>query len=212
MTDSIFTCPEHGYFAGNGCPDCSEPGDRVLDHGRRRKLSKFLSGALRHFPDDAGIELDEKGWTEFEAVVETVERKYDWATREHVEGVVATDSKGRFEREGDRIRAAYGHSVDVTLEADETPVPETLYHGTAPRNVEAILEEGLKPMGRQQVHLSETVAEARTVGRRHADEPVVLEVHAAAMKNDGHRIVERGYGIYTTDWVSPVYVDILNID
>ena len=208
MSDSIFACPDHGYFVGDRCPDCGELGDRVLDHGRRRRLSKFLSGALRHFPDDAGIELDGRGWTEFEAVVETVERKYDWATREHVEGVVATDPKGRFEREGDRIRAAYGHSVDVTLEADETPVPDTLYHGTAPRNVDDILREGLKPMGRQQVHLSETVEEARTVGRRHAGDPVVLEVDAAAMAKGGFQITERGDGIYTTERVLREYLEL----
>ena len=208
MSDSIFACPEHGPFVGDRCPDCGATGDRVLDGGRRRRLSKFLSGVLRHFPDDVGLELDGRGWTEFEEVVDAVEKKYDWATREHVEGVVATDPKGRFERTGCQIRAAYGHSVDVTLEADETPVPDTLYHGTAPRNVDAILEEGLKPMRRQQVHLSETVAEARAVGRRHADEPVVLVVDAAPMKDDGFRIVERGEGVYTTGRVLSEYVEL----
>ena len=208
MADSIFACPEHGYFAEDGCPGCGTPGNRVLDGGRRRQLSKFLSGALRHFPDDAGIELDGKGWADFEEVADAVERKYDWATREHVDGVVATDSKGRFERVGSQIRAAYGHSVDVALEAGETPVPETLYHGTAPRNVDTILAEGLKPMRRQQVHLSGTVEETRAVGRRHADDPVVLVVDAAAMEGDGYRITERGDGVYTTDRVPPGYVDV----
>ncbi len=32
---------------------------------------------------------------------------------------------------GGRVRAAYGHSVDVTLDGTDDPVPATLYHGTA---------------------------------------------------------------------------------
>jgi len=85
-------------------------------------------------------------------------------------------------------------------------VPETLYHGTAPRNVEAITEEGLKPMGRQRVHLSASVEAAREVGSRHASDPVVLEIDAAAMVRDGQDIAKRGEATYTTDRVSPAYL------
>ena len=165
MPPAVSVCEAHGYVEGEVCPVCGERGRRVLSGERRRRLSKFVSGALRHFPEDAGITLDEAGLTAFPALVEAVERQYDWADREALAAVVATDPKGRFERtggdgqtdatgpvdgterpgdgrdgtervdatgQGDRIRAAYGHSVDVDLDAAETPVPDTLYHGTAP--------------------------------------------------------------------------------
>ena len=210
MPDPIFACETHGYHQGLACPVCDRRGRDVLDGSRRRRLSKFLSGALRHFPDDAGIDLDEAGWTPLSDLVAAVEAKYDWATREHVEGVVATDPKGRFERDeaggAQRIRAAYGHSVPVDLESAPTPVPETLYHGTAPRHVDPIMEEGLRPMSRQKVHLSETVEEAQAVGRRHAEDPVVLVVDAESMRADGHDVVKRGTATYTTDRVPPRYV------
>jgi len=65
--------------------------------------------------------------------------------------VIATDPKGRFERDerADEtvIRAAYGHSVDVDMDATDGAVPDTLYHGTAPRNLDAILSEGLQTNG-----------------------------------------------------------------
>lgn len=204
----IRRCPDHGPFEGETCPICGEAGDPLLEGDRRKRLSKFMSGALRHFPDDVGLSLDERGWTGYGELVDAVTGRYGWAGSEHVEGVIVTDPKGRFERADGRVRAAYGHSVGVELEAVETPVPDELYHGTDPGNLESIREEGLRPMGRQRVHLSETVGEALDVGRRHADDPTVLVVDAEGMAADGRRVVRRGTGIYTTDQVPPEYLSI----
>ncbi|WP_435096356.1 RNA 2'-phosphotransferase [Halarchaeum sp. P4] len=203
-------CDDHGYFDGETCPDCGACGDAVLVEERRTRLSKFVSGALRHFPDDAGISLDDAGWCDFDDLVDAVHRKYDWATREHVAAVVATDPKGRFEREGGQVRAAYGHSVDVTLDATADATPDVLYHGTAPRNADAIAAEGLKPMGRQHVHLSETREDAREVGRRHTDGdtgPVVFAVDAAGLRDAGYTVSKRGDATYTVARVPPEYLD-----
>jgi putative RNA 2'-phosphotransferase len=206
MPEDVRRCGDHGFYEGEDCPVCDESGQFVLNGSRRRQLSKFVSGALRHFPDDAGLELDGAGWTPFASLVAAVERKYDWADRRALEAVVTTDPKGRFERDGDRIRAAYGHSADVALESGDGPIPDTLYHGTAPRNLDAIRSEGLKPMTRQQVHLSDSVADAIEVGRRHADDPVVLEIDAAALGAAGHSVTKRGEATYTTARVPPEYL------
>ncbi|AGB36228.1 RNA 2'-phosphotransferase [Natronococcus occultus] len=209
MTEPVRTCEEHGPFATDDgtCPRCGARGTELLSGDRRRRLSKYTSGALRHFPEDAGLELDERGWASLEALVDAVERTYDWAGSAHVAAVIATDPKGRFERtDGDRVRAAYGHSVDVDLEPTDAPVPNELYHGTAPENLASIRESGLRPMSRQHVHLSESPGAARRVGSRHASDPVVLVVDAAGLLADGHRITKRGRETYTTDRVPPAYL------
>ncbi len=204
--DAIRTCGRHGYFVDDRCPRCDTRGRLVIDGDRRRRLSKFVSGALRHFPDDVGLALDDGGWTSDAALVETVTGRYDWATPGHVEAVIEADPKGRFERDGDRVRAAYGHSIDVTLADTEERVPDRLYHGTDPTNRRRIHEEGLRPMGRQQVHLSSSIADAREVGRRHAADPIVFVVDAAALLCDGCDISKRGYATYTTEAVPPTYL------
>jgi len=212
----VFECADHGYFAdgptGRNCPACGGDGRAVIVGDRRRRLSTFIGGALRHFPDDVGLDLDERGWVTYGAVVDAVLERYDWASREHVQAVVATDPKGRFERQFDgsddgRIRAAYGHSVDVDLEPTDAPVPDELYHGTAPERVVPITTEGLRPVGRQLVHLSDGVDAARDVGRRHASRPVVLAIDAAGMLDDGHRVTKRGRAVYTAMHVPPRYVE-----
>jgi putative RNA 2'-phosphotransferase len=209
-TTVIRRCPEHGYFAsedGDGRCDCGDEGRAVLGEERRVRLSKFTSGALRHFPDDAGITLDENGWTDHDALVGAVVSRYGWARPEHVDAVVATDPKGRFESDGGRIRAAYGHSVDVTLEdgvgGAETDVPDTLYHGTARRNVSDIQGEGIVPKGRQEVYLSRTTKEARDVGARHG-EPVVFEVDTENLD-----VERRGDTVYAVDEVPPECISLV---
>lgn len=205
---AIRHCPDHGFFDSSVCPVCGTAGEDVLDSDRRTRLSKFVSGALRHFPDDAGLTLDDAGWVARRDLVDAVTSRYDWATETHVEAVVAADPKGRFELDGDRVRAAYGHSVDVDLglAAGETPVPDRLFHGTAPENLPSIRKDGLKPMERQKVHLSGTREEAKDVGARHTRDPIVLVVDTEAMRDDGHRIVKRGTATYTTDRVPPTYL------
>jgi putative RNA 2'-phosphotransferase len=217
VTEPVFRCPTHGYLTSSRCPDCGRETERVLSERRRVRLSKFLSGALRHFPGDVGLSLSAAGWAAWEAVITAVAERYPWADERHVAAVVETDPKGRFEvfddRDGRRVRARYGHSVPVVIDGSgSSEMPDRLYHGTAPRNVASILAEGLKPMDRQEVHLSGTVSEAREVGRRHASNSVVLVVDAAAMLADGRRIDSRGRETYTTDRVPPRYLDRLDAD
>jgi putative RNA 2'-phosphotransferase len=225
----IRRCGDHGYFEGEGCPRCGVSDDPVLTEDRRVRLSKYLSGALRHFPDDAGIDLDDGGWTPFADLVVAASEQYDWADREAVTAVVATDPRGRFEYEvdgsgngddadtpadgpveGGRIRATYGHSVEVDLESTDDPVPDRLYHGTAPANLESIRRTGLRPIGRQEVHLSASVDRAREVGRRHADEPAVLVIDADRLRAAGHEVARRGEGVYATDRVPPEHLAVLH--
>jgi len=199
-------CDSHGPFGGSQCPICDTAGTQVLSTPNRTQVSKFLSGALRHFPEDVEIELDDAGWVDLETLVDRTQNKYDWLGHRAVEAIVQTDPKGRFEVDGSRIRAAYGHSVDVDLESGNTPVADVLYHGTSPETLPAIREEGLKPMSRQHVHLSGSVETAREVGRRHTPDPVVLCVDAAAMVDDGKEITKRGHSVYTTSHVPPTYL------
>lgn len=205
MSD-IRYCGEHGYFNGERCQNCRQSGTHILSGSKRTQVSKFLSGALRHFPEDVGLELDRSGWVEMETVVNRTQNKYGWIDEQAVEAIIQTDPKGRFEVDETRIRAAYGHSVDVDLESGGTPVPDSLYHGTSPENLSSICEDGLQSMSRQQVHLTESATEARTVGRRHATDPVLLRIDAAQMLEDDRDITKRGKSVYTTEHVPPTYI------
>ena len=67
------------------------------------------------------------------------------------------------------------------------------------------MREGLKPMGRQYVHLSADQDTAVKVGRRHG-KPVLFAVDAARMAGDGLRFYRSENGVWLTDAVPAQYL------
>ena len=161
------------------------------------RLGRRLAYVLRHCPESAGVSLSYGGWAD----VDTLLRGMGWDL-ETLSEVVATDDKGRYEfsEDGSRIRALHGHSVDVDLGyGDELP-PDVLFHGTSEASLDSIMREGILPMSRQFVHLSERPDEAESVGSRHG-RPVVLAVDARGMSDEGQAFHLSTDGVWLTDEV-----------
>ncbi len=195
-------CDNCGEFEGS----CKCGKGRILLDGKKRELvSKFLSGLLRHFPHSFGIDVDEEGWAKLDEVAEVVKDRHGVGMRE-IELIVRFDPKGRFEIKDGKIRAKYGHSINIRVDwSESTKIPPVLYHGTHPANVQSILKRGLLPMKRREVHLSETIQDAIEVGRRHHPNPAVLAIDTKRMIEAGFKIRKKGK-VYTTDYVPPKYI------
>lgn len=148
----------------------------------RVALSKVMSHALRHQPWLYELELDDEGWVPVANLVSAI-RGQDglWAdvTESDLEEVVRASPKIRYEIRGEKIRALYGHSLPGRLSRQQVNPPLLLFHGTSPEASERILQQGLRPMGRQYVHLSTEAKTAVEIGRRKSSTPVVLQVRAA---------------------------------
>ncbi|WP_405579993.1 RNA 2'-phosphotransferase [Streptomyces sp. NBC_01190] len=175
-----------------------------MDDKRAVSVSKFLSMVLRHKPETIGVVLDEGGWLDVDVLIAACAGRGRRFSRADLDHVVATNNKQRFafSADGRRIRASQGHSVAVELGLTPAAPPDVLYHGTAAATVPLILREGLKPMGRQQVHLSADRETAVRVGSRHG-RPAVLEVAAAALAGAGHTFWVSANGVWLTDAVPP---------
>ena len=183
----------------------------AMDKGTLTSLGKYISYLLRHHPEDAGISLDRHGWADADALIDGVrEHKYKAFTRETLDEVVRTDSKGRFtySDDGTKIKAHHGHSVNVELELSESTPPDTLYHGTAKRFVSSIEKGGLLPQSRLYVHLSSDIETAISVGKRHG-EPVIFQIDCASMVRNGFRFYRTDNGIWLTKTVPPKYLERL---
>lgn len=169
-------------------------------------ISKTLSYWLRHRPDDAGLTLDAQGWTPTDAVMAQLAKRFA-IDFERLLAVVESNDKQRYEFSADleRIRARQGHSVEVALDLPPEEPPPVLYHGTVERFLDAILTEGLKPMGRHHVHLSADRETATRVGSRRG-KPVILAVDAAGMAASGAVFYRTGNGVWLTDAVAPAHL------
>jgi putative RNA 2'-phosphotransferase len=156
--------------------------------GAHVALSKTVAHALRHEPWVYELEPDDEGWVPVTALLSALRgHRWRWADldRGDIAELVRRSAKQRFELDGDRIRARYGHSLPGRLSRSPADPPPELFHGTSLRAAEAILQHGLRPMGRQYVHLSVDVGTAEQVGRRKSPTPVVLRVAAAQATTEG---------------------------
>jgi putative RNA 2'-phosphotransferase len=172
-------------------------------------ISKFLSYVLRHSPESIGLALDNQGWANVAELLEKATISGTSLDAATLREVVAENEKKRFtlSDDGTRIRAAQGHSISVDLGRPAIAPPQTLFHGTATRFLPSIMENGLLPGSRQQVHLSADSATANAVGQRHG-KPVVLLVAAGRMFADGHTFFQADNGVWLTDTVPVVYVTL----
>ncbi len=168
---------------------------------------KYLAYILRHNPAAAGIELDINGWADVGELLRGVQRSGRAISLATLEEIVATDNKGRFAFNEDKskIRAVQGHSFAVDLQLEERTPPDTLYHGTAEKNLESIKQNGIEKRNRQYVHLSSDEQTAKKVGSRHG-KPVVLIICAGQMAADGFKFYLSENGVWLTDGVPFNYV------
>ena len=153
-------------------------------------ISKTISYALRHRPEEFNLKLDKEGWVDFDVFCKALaeHKSATYVDKETIEKIIAESEKKRFELANGKIRATYGHSIDAKIEFKESIPPNILFHGTSHKVYDLICKEGLKPMNRQYVHLSVDVATARKVGLRHDRKPVILAVDSSKMYLDGFKL------------------------
>jgi len=202
-------CAQHGFFRGEACPVCGQPSrflmnDRELDH-----LGRVLTGILRHFPDRYGLTMEPHGWVSLPAIVRAISQKhpaYHWLRVAHLVAIAETDAKGRYEVRDDRVRATYGHTVEVDLDLPTENIPEFLYFPVTAEEVTIVLEVGLKPSDRKRVHLSKTAEDARAAGSVRTPDPVILEVDTQKAQSGGLVIMRAGKTVFLVDQVPPEYL------
>lgn len=172
-----------------------------------RKISKFLSLVLRHKPGQIGLQLDANGWAAVDELLEKMTSQGFNLSYAQLAEVVETNDKQRFafSADGSLIRANQGHSLKIDLGLQEQVPPEILYHGTAEKNLESIMEQGLQKCQRHHVHLSPDEQTAMKVGMRYG-KSVVLKVQAKKMSERGYKFYRSENGVWLTDAVDPAFI------
>jgi putative RNA 2'-phosphotransferase len=127
-----------------------------------------------------------------------------------LEQIVETDNKKRYAFNDDKtlIRASQGHSICVDLNYKSQIPPDVLYHGTGEKNIQKILNSGIKKMNRQYVHLSIDVETALKVGQRHG-KPINFRIKAKEMYEKGFLFYISDNGVWLSEFVPNEFVEEL---
>ena len=172
----------------------------MKNRNNRIKDSHDLSYLLRH---DKTYAFETGGWRSVENLV-----REQGFTFEQLCDLVANDAKGRFEFNEDKtkIRALYGHSVQVDMDYSCCTPPEILYHGTSMNADVSILDNGLISRSRNYVHLTDDNDAALETGARHGA-PVTIRIKALEMFNAGYEFYNPKKGIWLVREVPRKFID-----
>jgi putative RNA 2'-phosphotransferase len=170
-------------------------------------LSKFLCLILRHKPQEIGISLDEHGWANIDELIKGFNKRDKDINLDILLEIVSTDNKNRYSITDDNkfIRANQGHSIQVDVELKEITPPDTLYHGTAIRTIDAIKEKGILSMSRLYVHLTDNIDTAITTGKRHGESAIIL-IASKEMHQDGYKFYKSLNNVYLTKFIPTKYL------
>jgi len=204
----IKRCPQHGFFRGEHCV-CGSSGQLLLDETKTEQLGRLVAGGLRHFPGDLGLEMDSHGWVDLIKLGDVVRSRHRWAGKELVVALVMSDPKERYEISGDKVRARYGHSVDVELDHPGNTLLK-LYYGASEEEADRILEIGLKAASQRYVHLSTTPEKAWHVATFRTGNPRVIQADAAAAQGEGVMMMTVNEDIVISDTIPAKFLSILS--
>lgn len=182
----------------------------MMDKKKEKSKSKFLSLLLRHRPEMLNLQLEEGGWTEVKPLLEKINnyKKRSTFTFEELEYIVSNNDKQRFAFNNDKtkIRANQGHSTNVQMNYTPKTPPPVLYHGTATKNVDSILKNGIIKGTRQYVHLSSDIETATKVGNRHGT-PFIFKIETFKMQQANIEFYQAENGVWLTDYIPSEFLE-----
>src|SRR6185436_18739174 len=135
----------------------TRPPAAVLDDEKAERLSRFLALVLRHRALMFDLPMDEEGFVPIDDILDLMaerQRSLDWVEPEHIETLAQNQGRQRFEVRDDRVRATYGHSFSRPIFYPAVEPPDQLFVAMPPARVAEARQKGLRPQGRQYVHLS----------------------------------------------------------
>lgn len=164
------------------------------------KFSGFLCKLLRHNPHEFQLQMDDYGYMNISDMLYFFQSDPYWGEKINYDvllWVVEQDQKQRYEWDKEKIRALYGHSVPVILPHRTKQLPDVLYHGSHRGALFFIQEksEGILPMDRQSVHLSEGTAFATLAAKRRKN-PVIITVDTALARKENVKIEFAGNEVW----------------
>ncbi len=174
------------------------------------RITRALAFMLRHQPEEFDLELDRFGWGDLEDVVYALqERTGSTVEEEDVAEAIESSDRPRYEIKDGKIRALYGHSIQIDP-GEATEPPDELFIGVGSRDASRAEDSGLRSGRRAFLHLARTEEEARESGRRIARDYAVVTVFAGEAFDEGTEFYDRG-ALFLADEIPGEFLEVGDI-
>ena len=171
------------------------------------RITRALAFMLRHQPEEFDLELDRFGWGDLEDVVYALqERTGSTVEEEDVAEAIESSDRPRYEMKDGKIRALYGHSIQIDP-GEATEPPDELFIGVGSRDASRAEDSGLRSGRRAFLHLARTEEEARESGRRIARDYAVVTVFAGEAFDEGTEFYDRG-ALFLADEIPGEFLEV----
>lgn len=185
----------------------------MLSYYKKVELSKYMTKLLRHEPSILNLTLDNDGWIDLNLFFNKLKECYDTKLLlEDILYIVEKDDKQRFSITNNKIRANQGHNktLNVNISFEKIIPKEILYHGTIDTYIDDIMKNGLLPMTRQYVHLTNNIKTAKSVVyRKKFGNLVLLKIDVDTMIKDNVDFYLSENNVYLTKFVDSKYIQII---
>ncbi len=155
------------------------------------RITRLLAFMLRHQPEQFDLEVDAFGFAEVDDVLDALSDRVDEDIMiEDLRQAIESGDRPRYEIQGDRIRALYGHSIAVEPGEPSKP-PEMLYAALPKRDADRAKSFGMRGGRRRFLHLALSAEDAMETGRRAAREYNVITIRALDAWEEGINFYDR---------------------
>lgn len=191
-------------------PSSRPPREPRSNEPNPARLSKFLALVLRHRAAQFGLTPNDEGFVPLEGLLNVIHEQdgLDWVQAEDIQRVAGNHVRKRFEVRDDLVRATYGHSFPERIRYERIDPPEELYVGMSKSQIDVARTEGIRPEGRQYVHLTDDRREAAEVGRRKDIESDVVVVRAAEASQAGIAFHKPTEGLFLSDAIPAEFLNL----
>ncbi|MBN2062758.1 MAG: RNA 2'-phosphotransferase [Deltaproteobacteria bacterium] len=173
---------------------------------RTENLSSFLIYILGHRPYDFGLLPDQEGFISYKDLLQALHEEPEWRhiRQGAINELLMGDFRSLFETDGQRIKSIEKHwKLDITNLA--RVMPKILYIGIRKKAHPVVIEHGLREIPGNYHILSGDREMAERIGRRHDQDPVLIEVMAHRAQNAGTRFFSFG-GLFLTPVIEPKFI------
>jgi len=160
------------------------------------------------------LRLDGGGWVDLQQLVLALKIRPLWEDLSEAEvlALVEQQTVFRFETDGQRIRALYGHSVQGVTPGEFATPPPFLYHATRASAFASIQEKGLAAGKRSYAHLTSSLEYAQSLKQGYdlaGLTGLILIIDTAKVLRSATPFFKASDVVWTSPYISPPAISLL---